>query len=100
MQIVFKYKKHNLEDMFFNASDFRWTWFTKDGISDTISFCPNQIDFLSPTSIKENKGSIYFYFYDEIPFGVFTENLDLNHFVHLNTMAVTIFDNKFIKNLE
>ncbi len=92
MHIVFKYTKNNLEDMFFNASDLRWTWFTKDGISDTISFCPNQINFLLPT-INENKGLIYLFFDNEIPFGVFPENLNLNHFVHLNTMAITIFDN-------
>ena len=54
---------------------------------------------LSPT-IKENKGLIYLFFDDEIPFGVFVEKIDLNHFVHLNTMAVTIFDNKLMENLE
>ena len=48
-------QKINWEDMFFNASDLRCTWFAKDGISDTTSFCPNQIKFLSPT-IQENKG--------------------------------------------
>ncbi len=57
MQIMFKYTKNNLEAMFVNASDLRWTWFTKDGISDTISFCPNKIKILSPT-IKEKKGLI------------------------------------------
>ena len=71
----------------------------KDAISDTISFYPNQIRFLSPT-IKENRGFIYIFFYDEIPFGVFPEYLDLNQFVHLNTMVVTIFDNKFLENLK
>ena len=39
-------------------------------------------------------------FYDEIPFGFSPENLDLNYFVHLNTMAVTIFDKKVTENLE
>jgi hypothetical protein len=58
---MFKYTKINLEDMFVYASDLRWTWFTKDGISDTISFCPNKIKFLSPT-IKENKGLNYLFF--------------------------------------
>ena len=56
-----------MEDMLFNASDLIWTWFAKDGISDTVSFCPNQVKKLSPT-IKENKGLIYLFFYDEIPF--------------------------------
>ncbi len=69
------------------------------GISDTISFYPNQTRFLSPT-IKENTSLIYFVFYDEIPFGIFPDNLDLNQFVYLNTMAVTIFTNKFMDNLE
>jgi hypothetical protein len=32
--------------------------------------------------------------------GFFPENIDLNRFVHLNTIAVTIFDNKFMENLE
>ena len=32
--------------------------------------------------------------------GFFPENLDLNHFVHLNTMVVTIFINKFMDNIE
>jgi hypothetical protein len=65
-----------------------------------IKFCfyPNQIRFLSPT-IKENRGLIYIFFNDEIPFGVFPEYLDLNQFVHSNTMAVTIFTNKFKDNL-
>ena len=39
-------------------------WFTKGGISDRISFFPNQIRFLSPT-IKENKSLIYLFFNDE-----------------------------------
>jgi len=30
----------------------------------------------------------------------FPDNLDLNHFVYLNTMAVRIFMNKFMDNLE
>jgi hypothetical protein len=85
--------------MFFNASDSRLSWFTKGGISDTISFYPNQIRFLSPT-INENKGLIYLFFYDEIPFGIFPNNLDGNRFVYINTMAVTIFMNKFMNNLE
>ena len=55
--------------------------------------------FLLPTS-KEKKGLIYLFFYDKIPFGFFPENLDLNHFVHLNTMAFIIFDNKLMGNLE
>jgi hypothetical protein len=64
-----------------------------------MSFYPNQIKILSPT-IKENKGFIYLFFDAEIPFGFFPENLDLKHFVHLNTMAITIFDNKLIEILE
>jgi len=68
MQTMFKYTKQNLEDVFFNASDLRWTWFTKDGIFDTTSFCPNQIKMVSPTS-KENKGLIYLFFDDKTPFG-------------------------------
>ena len=32
--------------------------------------------------------------------GFFPDNLDLNHFVHLNTMVITIFDIKFMENLE
>ena len=69
----------------------------KNGISDRISFYPNQIKLLSP-NIKENKGLIYLFFNDEIPFEFFPKNLDLNNFVHLNTMEVCIFDNKFIDN--
>ena len=88
-----------MEDIFFYASDLRLKWFTKEGIFDTISVYPNQIIFLSP-AIKENKGLIYLFFEDEIPFGFFPENLDLNHFVHLNTMAITIFDNQFMENLK
>ena len=63
--------------MFFNALDSRQSWFTKGGISDTISVYPNQIRFLSPTG-KENTGLIYLSFNDEIPFGVFPDDLDLN----------------------
>ena len=85
--------------MFLNASYLRWTWFTKDVISDTISFCPNQIKLLSPT-IKEYKGFSYLFIYEEIPFGFSPENLDLNNVVHLNTMAVTIFDNELMENAE
>ena len=62
-------------------------------------FFLNQIRFLSPT-IKENRGLIYLFFYDEIPFGIFPDDLDLNQFVSLNIMAVTIFMNKFMDNLE
>ena len=39
------------------------------------------------------------YFFDKIPFRVFLKNLDLNHFVHLNSMGVTIFINKFMDSL-
>jgi len=85
--------------MFFNASDLTFSWFTKGGISYTISFYPNQINFLSPT-INEKKVLIYLFCYDEIAFGFFQENLDLNYFVPLNTMALTIFDNKFMENSE
>jgi hypothetical protein len=98
-QNIFKFTKNNLEDMFFNPSDSRLSWFTKGGISDTISFYPNQIRFLSP-SIKENKDLISLFFNDEIPFGIFPVNFELNQFVCLNTMAVTIFTNKFMDNLE
>jgi len=87
-----------LEDMFFNASNSRLSWFTKGGIFDTISFYPNQIRFISPT-IKENRGLIDLFFYDEIPFGVSTDNLDSIQFVHLNTITVRIFMNKFMDNL-
>ncbi len=99
MQTFFKFTKINLEDMFLNASDSELLWFLKGGISDTISFYPNQIRFLPPT-IKENKSLIYLFCNDEIPFGVFPDNLDLNQFVYLNTMAVTIFTDKFMDNLE
>jgi hypothetical protein len=58
MQTMFQFTKNNLEDMFFNASDSRLSWFTKGGIFGTISFNPNQIRFLSST-IKENRGLIY-----------------------------------------
>ena len=85
--------------MFLNAADSELLSFTKGGISDTISFNPNQIRFLSPT-IKENKSLIYLFFNDEIPLGIFLDNLDLNQFVYLNTMAVTIFTDKFMDNLE
>ena len=61
MQTVFKYTKNNLEDMFFNALDLRWTWITKRVISDTISFCPNQMKLLPPAT-KEYKGLIYLFF--------------------------------------
>ena len=61
MQTMFKFKKINLEDMFFYASNSRLSWFTKGCISDTISFYPNQISFLSPT-ITENRGLIYLFF--------------------------------------
>ncbi len=64
-----------------------------------ISFCPNQNKCLSPI-IKQYKGLIYLLFNDKLPFGYFPEKFDLNHFVHLNTMAITIFDNKFMKKLE
>jgi hypothetical protein len=99
MQTMFKFTENNLEDMFFNASDSRLSWFTKGGISDTISFYPNQIRFLSPT-IKENRGLINLFFDDKISFGVFLDNLDLNQFVYLNTMAVNIFTKNFMDNLE
>ena len=99
MPTMFKFTRNTLKDMFFNASDLRLSWFTKEDISDTILFYPNQIRFLSP-NITQNRVLIYLFFYDKIPFGVFPDNLDLNQFVHLNTMAITIFDNKFIDNLE
>ena len=57
MQNVFKFTKI-IWKMFFYASDLRLTWFTKEGISDTISCYPNQIKNLS-TTMKENKGLIY-----------------------------------------
>jgi hypothetical protein len=69
MQTMFKFTKNDLKDMFLNASNLRLSWFTKEGISNIISIYPNQIRFLSP-NIK-NSGSIYLFFYDEIPFGVF-----------------------------
>jgi hypothetical protein len=75
------------------------SWFKKICIFDTISFNPNQIKSLAP-NIKENKGLISLFFYDKIPFGFFPKNLDFNSFVHLNTMAVSIFDDKFMDNLE
>ncbi len=50
--------------------------------------------------MKQYKGLIYLIFDDEIPFGCFPQKIDLNHFVHLNTMAVSIFDNEFMENLE
>ena len=58
MQTMFKFKGNNLEDMLFYALDLILSWFTKENISDTISFYPNQISFLSP-NIKENRGLIY-----------------------------------------
>jgi hypothetical protein len=61
MQTMFKFTKSNLEDVFFNASNSRLSWFTKRGISNTISFYPNQIRFLSPT-IKEDIGLFYLFF--------------------------------------
>ena len=67
----------------------------KKDIYDTLSFYPNQIKFISP-NIKEDRGFIYLFFDDKIPFGFFLENLDLNQFVHLNTTAVTIFIKKFM----
>ena len=99
MHAEFKLTKNNLENVFFNASNLKGTWFTKDGISDIISFCPNQINFLS-LIMKENKHVIYLFLNDKMPFGFFSEDLDLNHSVYLNTMAVIIFNNKFMENLE
>jgi len=58
--------------MFFNASDSRLSWLTKEGISDTISCYPNQIRFLSP-NIKEKMFNLLF-FNDEFPFGIFPYN--------------------------
>jgi hypothetical protein len=67
MQTMFKFIKNNLEDMFFNAPDIRLS-FAKEGISNTISFYPNQIKILSP-NIKENRGLIYLFFYDKFLLG-------------------------------
>jgi hypothetical protein len=50
---MFKFTKYNFEDMFFNASDSRLSWFTKEGISDTNSFYPNQIGFYHPLLKKK-----------------------------------------------
>ena len=50
--------------------------------------------------VKENKGLIYLFFYDEIAFGNFPNNSDLNQFVHLNTMALSIFTENFMDDLE
>ncbi len=50
--------------------------------------------------MKENKSVIYLFFDGKIPFGFFPEKIYSNLFVHLNTMAITIFDNKFMENLE
>jgi hypothetical protein len=60
MQTMFKFTIKKLEYLFFYASDSRFSWFAKGGISDTISFYPNQIRFLSPI-IKENRDLIYFF---------------------------------------
>ena len=38
MRKVFKFQKNNLEYIFFNARGLNSKWFTKDGISATISF--------------------------------------------------------------
>ena len=66
-----------------------------------IQFRFIQINFISPT-IKEKKGLIYLFFYDEIPFGFFPENLDLNLFVHLNiyrTFSIYISNSFLIYNI-
>ena len=47
MSKVFTFQQNNLEDIFFNAPGSNSPWFTKEGISATISFCPNQIQYLS-----------------------------------------------------
>jgi len=87
-----------MEDIFLNASDLSLSWLKKKCNSDTISFYPNQ-KRISP-NIKENKGLINLFFYDKIPLGFFPKNLVLNHSIHLNTIAISIFDNKFMENLE
>ena len=92
MQAEFKLTTNNLENVFFNASNLKGTWFTKDGISDIISFCPNQMTIFS-SIVEENNDEIYLFLDDKIPFRFFPEDLDLN------TMAVTIFDNKFMEIL-
>ncbi len=59
MQTMFKFTKNNFEDIFL-CIRFKIVVVLKNGISDTISFYPNQIKFLLP-NIKENKGLIYLF---------------------------------------
>ncbi len=61
MQTMLRLTKSNLEDVFFNPSDSRLSWFTKEGIFDTIWFYPIQISFLSPTIKKKKVLFTYFF---------------------------------------
>ena len=78
--------------MFFNTP--KASWFAKHGISDLISFRPNQIIFLSP-SIKQNLNFIYILIGDNFPFKFSLKLFDFNQFTYLNTMAVSILDLHF-----
>ncbi len=82
--------------MLLNTSDL--TRFIKDGIYDTISFSTNQIKFLSQT-VKENCNLMYMLITNFILSGFSPTMYDFSKFTHLDTMAVNIFDFKFIDNL-
>ncbi len=45
---MFKFTKKSLEDMFFNASDSKLSWFTKEGISEKNRFIQIKLTFYHP----------------------------------------------------
>ncbi len=96
MNDVFLFTKNNLEIVFFITPEF--TWFTNDGISDSMSFYPNQIFFLSLT-IKENFDSIKMLIACDIPFHFSPTLFEFNYLAQLNIMAISIFNLKVIDNL-
>ena len=55
MNVIFLFAKNNLEDVLFNTPEL--TWLTNDGISDSMSFYPNQIKVL----ISNYNRKFYFY---------------------------------------
>ena len=63
-----------------------------------MSFYPNQIKLLSPT-IKQNIFSIKMLIQSDIPFDFSPPIFEFNGLAHLNLMAVSIFDLKFVDNL-
>jgi hypothetical protein len=89
---------HKKQFRFFSFHTHELTWFTHGDISDSISFYPNQIQFLSPT-INEKFISIKMLIQSDISFDFSPTLFEFTKLTHLNTITISIFNLKFIDNL-